>query len=77
MSKTAEMFSTPPAKRPLGDIAEIDIGKNSWICDGAVILAGTRLASHSIVGANSVVRLQTDRAALIGGIPAKVIKYLD
>jgi acetyltransferase-like isoleucine patch superfamily enzyme len=77
LSNTMEMFSIPPAKRPLGDIAEIEIGKNSWICDGAVILAGTRLASHSVVGANSVVRLQTDRPALIAGVPAKVIRYLD
>lgn len=74
---TLEMFSIPPAKRPLGDIAAIDIGSNSWICDGAVILAGTRLAPHTIVGANSVVRMQTDRPALIAGAPAKVIRYFD
>lgn len=72
-----QMFNVPPARRPLGDVAPIYIGENSWICDGAVILAGTRLADNSIVGANSVVRLQTDRAALIAGVPAKVIRYLD
>lgn len=77
LTDTHEMFSTPPAKRPLGDIAAIDIGKNSWICDGVVILAGTRLAPHSIVGANSVVRLKTTRPALIAGAPAKVIRYFD
>ena len=73
----SQIFSVPPAKRPLGDIEPITIGKNCWICDGAVILAGTSLADHSIVGANSVVRLKTDRPALIAGIPAKVIKYFD
>lgn len=73
----SEIFSISPANRPLGDISPIVIGKNSWICDGAVILAGTKLANNSIIGANSVVRLQTDRAAVIAGAPAKVIKYLE
>lgn len=73
----AQILSLPPAHRPLGDAVPIDIGENTWICDGAVILGGTRLAANSVVGANSVVRLQTDRPALIGGIPARVIRYFD
>jgi acetyltransferase-like isoleucine patch superfamily enzyme len=66
-----------PARRPLGDAAEIVIGEKVWICDGAVILPGARIGNSSIVGANSVVRLQEERPALIAGIPARVIKYLD
>jgi len=73
----AEMLNVTPARRPLGDAAEIKIGDRVWICDGAVILAGTRIASGSIVGANSVVSLSVDRPALIAGIPARVIRYLD
>jgi acetyltransferase-like isoleucine patch superfamily enzyme len=65
-----------PGLRPLGDLAPIDIGDRVWICDGAVILAGSEIASESIVAANSVVRLKVDRAALIGGAPARVIRYL-
>lgn len=66
----------PPACRHLDDIAEVIIGDNCFICDGAVILAGTSLATGTIVGANSVVKLKTDRPALIAGVPAKIIKYL-
>lgn len=73
----AHMRRLPPAKRPLGDAAEIAIGEDVWIGDGAVILAGTRIASGSIVGANSVAKLVVDRPALIAGAPAKVIRYLD
>ena len=76
-SDTKEILNVSPAKRPLGNISSISIGDNSWICDGAVILAGAKLASHSIIGANSVVKLQTNRPALIAGAPAKVIRYLD
>ncbi len=69
-------LETPPAKRPLDDIEPIIIGDNCFICDGAVILAGTTLARGSMVGANSVVKLKVDRPALIAGAPAKIIKYL-
>ena len=73
----AQMRHLPPASRPLGDAAEITIGEHVWIGDGAVILAGTHIASGSIVGANSVAKLCVDRPAVIAGIPAKVIRYLD
>lgn len=72
-----EIRDVAPAKRPLGDIAEIIIGEKTWIGDGAVILAGTRIARSSIVGANSVVRLKEERPALLAGVPARVVRYLD
>lgn len=72
-----ESTRVAPAKRKLGDIGSIEIGSNSWIGDGAVILAGTSLAPFTVVGANSVVKLKTERAALIAGVPARVVRYLD
>jgi acetyltransferase-like isoleucine patch superfamily enzyme len=77
LSDIHEVMNVAPAQRPLADISEIIIGEKTWICDGAVILPGTRIGCCSIVGANSVVRLQEDRPALIAGVPAKVIRYLD
>lgn len=74
---TAEVLNVAPAKRPLGDIEEINIGEKTWIGDGVVILPGARIGSSSIVGANSVVRIQEVRPALIAGAPARVIRYLD
>jgi acetyltransferase-like isoleucine patch superfamily enzyme len=76
-SDIEEVLGVAPAQRPLADISEIIIGKKTWIGDGAVILPGTRICSCSIVGANSVVRLQEDRPALIAGAPARVIRFLD
>lgn len=72
-----QIGTTPPAARPLGDLGEISIGARTWIGDGAVVLAGTVLAPGSIVGANSVVRLKLDRPALVVGVPARVLRYLD
>lgn len=66
----------PPAQRNLADQADIKIGRCCWIGDGAVILAGTNLADGCVVGANSVVKgLRVERAALVAGIPARVVRY--
>lgn len=77
VSDIQELMDVAPAQRQLADISGIMIGEKTWICDGAVILPGTRIGRCSIVGANSVVRLQEDRPALIAGVPARVIRYLD
>ena len=71
----AAALALPPGQRPLANIDAIIIGANCWICDGAVILAGSRIHPGSIIAANAVVRLQTDQAALIAGNPAQVIHY--
>jgi acetyltransferase-like isoleucine patch superfamily enzyme len=77
MREYHQWVDIPPAKRRLGDVSEIIIGKNVWIGDGAVILAGAHIADSSVIGANSVVSLSVNRAALIAGVPARVIRYLD
>ena len=66
-----------PIEKKLGDISSVKIGKNCWIGDGAVILAGTFLGESCVVGANSVVKGTFKKHSIIGGIPAKVLKYID
>lgn len=54
------------------------IGKNCWIGMNSVILPGVNLGDHTIVGAGSIVTKSfTDGYCVIGGNPAKIIKYLD
>lgn len=68
--------ATPPALRPLDDIADIYIGENVWICDNVVVLAGSHIASSCVVAANSVVKGYFDENCLIAGSPAKIIRKL-
>jgi acetyltransferase-like isoleucine patch superfamily enzyme len=62
-----------PDKQPL-EIIEVIIGNDCKIYNNAVILPGTHLGNHNIVGANSVVNGDFPDNCLIAGIPAKIIK---
>lgn len=51
------------------------IGNNVIIYTGAKIIGNVRVGNYSIIGANSVVVTDVPDNAIVGGIPAKVIKY--
>lgn len=56
---------------------EIHIGKNCWIGMNSMILPGVILGDKTIVGAGSVVTKSFPLGnCVIGGNPAKIIKYL-
>ena len=53
---------------------ECVIGSNVWVGYGACFLRGVRVGDNSIVGTNSVVTRDVPANAVVGGIPAKVIR---
>ena len=53
------------------------IGNASFIGYGAVILAGTHIGRHCVVGANSVVRGRFPDNTMLAGNPACVVKVFD
>jgi acetyltransferase-like isoleucine patch superfamily enzyme len=52
----------------------VEVGSNVWIGYGACVLRGVRIGDNSIVGTNSVVTKEVPANAVVGGIPAKVIR---
>lgn len=64
--------------RPIGDQlgahAPVRIGSGSWIGHGAVILPGTNLGEHVVVGAGSVVRGTVPDHFVMAGVPARVVR---
>ena len=56
-------------------IAETHIGRDVWIGVGARILMGVRVGDGAVVGANAVVTGDVPDYAVVGGVPARVIKY--
>ena len=52
----------------------IKVGNNCWIGAGAVFLDGAEIGDGCVVAANAVVTNKFPENAVIGGVPAKIIK---
>ncbi len=52
-----------------------EIGNDVWIGDSVLILNGIKIGDGAIVAAGAVVVKDVPPYAIVGGIPAKVIKY--
>jgi acetyltransferase-like isoleucine patch superfamily enzyme len=55
----------------------IRIGNNVWLGDKVTVLKGVTIGDNVIIGANAVVTKDIDSGAVVGGIPASVIRTLD
>lgn len=60
---------------PLKQKAPPVIGADVWIGMNAVIMRGVTVGDGAIVAANSVVTRDVPAFAVVGGVPAKVIRY--
>ena len=54
-------------------VAPVHLAENVWICQGAVILAGTRIGKNSVVSCGSVCLREYPENVIIMGNPAKPI----
>lgn len=53
----------------------VDIGNDVWIGYGATILAGVRIGDGAIIASGAVVTKDVPAYAIVGGVPAKIIRY--
>lgn len=52
----------------------ISIGKNTWVCEGVMIMPGAIIGQGCIIGAHSIVRGVIPDYCIAAGNPAKIIK---
>ncbi|HEY6145104.1 MAG TPA: acyltransferase [Solirubrobacterales bacterium] len=53
---------------------DVEVGSNVWIGYGACILRGVSVGDNSVIGTNSVVTKDVPANAVVGGIPARIIR---
>lgn len=57
--------------------APIVLGKNVWVGSNSTILQGVTVGDNAVVAAGAVVTKDVPANAIVAGVPAKVIKYID
>lgn len=66
----------PEWVKPIGDIVRIThIGNDVWIGARCIVMDGVTIGDGAIIAAGSVVTKDVPHFAIVGGAPAKVIKY--
>ncbi len=53
---------------------DVDVGHNVWIGYGACVLRGVTVGDNAVIGTSAVVTCEVPDNAVVGGIPARVIR---
>lgn len=60
---------------PIRDNRSVIIGNDVWIGANVVILPGVSIGNGAIIAAGAVVNRDVEDYAIVGGVPAKLIRY--
>ena len=69
LGKGPMIFQECPPHQP------VRIGNDVWIGANSVILPGSTVGNGAVIAAGSVVKMNVPDFAIVGGNPAKIIKY--
>ena len=56
-------------------IKEVIIGNDVWIGMRSIIMPGVKIGNGAVIGAGAVVTKDVPDYAIVGGVPARVIRY--
>lgn len=68
-------FTIPMRAQGATESRPIIVGNDVWIGMRAMIMPGVRIGDHAIIAAGSIVTKDVPEWAIVGGNPAKIIKY--
>lgn len=70
-----KIFKTFSDKTYVEEYTPIIIGNDVWIGDGAVIMNGVTIEDGAVIAARAVVTKNVKAYSIVGGVPAKILKY--
>lgn len=70
-----DRIDIPMIQQGFTKIKPIVIDNDVWIGDNVTILKGVHVHSHSVIAAGAVVTKDVPEYAIVGGVPAKVIRF--
>ena len=56
-------------------VGKVTIGNDVWIGMRSIIMPGVKIGNGAVIGAGAVVTKDVPDYAIVGGVPAKIIKY--
>ncbi len=72
---TNKPFDTFSDKNYFKEFQEIELGNDVWIGSKSIIMGGVTIGNGAIVAAGSIVTKDVQPYEVVGGVPAKHIKY--
>lgn len=72
----AESIKSLPSSRELVSKGGVVINDNVWIGEGVSILPNVTIGKNTIIGSNAVVTKDIPKNVVVGGNPARILKYL-
>lgn len=69
------LINTRFALHEVPDTPRTHIGSDVWIGHSVIIKAGIHIGDGAVIGAGAVVTKDVPSYAIVGGVPARVIKY--
>jgi acetyltransferase-like isoleucine patch superfamily enzyme len=67
----------PMVKQPLQSKGGITIEDGAWLGVGVIVLDGVRIGKGAVIGAGSLVTHDVPDNAIVGGVPAQIIRMRD
>lgn len=74
-SPTPQVQITFASQLHFNEFSPIEIGNDVWLGARAIILDGIKIGHGAIVGAGAVVTKDVPPYAIVGGVPAKILRF--